>query len=444
MATIPRCIPISEFDETKHLMVGGPYPDQTQCGYDCGAVGGTLWAWGSNGVGQLGDGTTSDRHSPVMINSDAKWFGVVAGINNAFAGRVNGQLWGWGKNEFYELGDGGAKLTPTHIQQLNHPSDQPYAMWSVNTELFKPIASKGQFVVAYQVPAPDWSFLDIPGLFSWGSGYLGNGPQGFSANPITVDAVKTYRAVAAGYQHAAAVVGYSGDSKDGSMWVWGDSTHSQLGNPAFIASLYPIEITNSDSMPWNHVSATGYSTLAVDAATKLWSWGRNDRGQLGLGDTANRDIPTKVPPRTSGSDLWLNIECGHYHCLGTGDFPLRLWAWGANDKGQLGVGDTVDRSVPTEVLLPIPEDVSVSHFSAGLNHSAAIVGDAGGRPCNPAAGDLWVWGNNDHGQLGDGTRISSNVPIKIPGKWDFVSCGVNCTFAIKNVPGGISDSTICG
>ena len=126
-------------------------------------------------------------------------------------------------------------------------------------------------------------------------------------------------------------------------------------------------------------------------------------------------------PTQVGTEVWTEIAGGYDHCLAT-DGGGRLWSWGGNDQGQLGLGDNTDRNTPT--MVPLPEGLAVLHFSAGLNHSAAILDDQ----------TLWTWGNNTYGQLGEGTTASSNTPVQIPGTWSLVHCGSNRTLAIKDLP----------
>ena len=157
-----------------------------------------------------------------------------------------------------------------------------------------------------------------------------------------------------------------------------------------------------------------FTTLKRDYI--LWSWGLNSRGQLGLGDNTNRTIPTKV-----NNKKWLQVACGVSHTIAI-DSDGHLWAWGRNNVGQLGLGDgNADKATPTQVGTK-----TWSQVACGDGHTLAI----------DTEGYLWAWGSNNSGQLGFNKMGSEYVfipPSKVNNKkWLQVACGYNHTIAIDS------------
>jgi len=164
---------------------------------------------------------------------------------------------------------------------------------------------------------------------------------------------------------------------NGVLWMW--------DNNAFDAEPTPMPI--GDGVRMIGVAHGTDHTIALDENGNLWAWGNNARGQLGLGDTTNRHIPTFV----MGDVVALSAGNGFSAAITT---EYRLYMWGANGSGQLGVGDNVDRLEPTFVM----HDVSA--VSAGDSHALTIVN-----------GEVLAWGNDSGGRLGDGTITNAVVAI---------------------------------
>ena len=174
-------------------------------------------------------------------------------------------------------------------------------------------------------------------------------------------------------------------------------------------------------VPSFHAFRSGRASAVAVALTNLWAWGGNTRGQLGLGNTTNRSSPVQVGTTSTWSSVEYNR--GGEHTLAT-KTDGTLWAWGANNYGQLGLGNTTNRSSPVQVGAL----TTWSKVCCGLYHTAAIKTD----------GTLWVWGRNNIGQLGLGniTNRSSPVQVGTLTTWSKVSCGKTLTAAIK------TDSTL--
>jgi len=180
------------------------------------------------------------------------------------------------------------------------------------------------------------------------------------------------RRIATGRFHSAAICA------DGILWTWGDNEDGQLGNGTMEGSSVPIRIMDDviavSTRDWSH------NTAAITSDGTLWMWGSNQVGAIGDGTTIARYSPVKVMENV----VYVSTGTGHTAAI-TNDGAL--WTWGWNAAGQLGDGTTIDRHSPVKIMGNVTA-VSTSGLS-----TAAITDD----------GALWVWGSNDSGQIGDGT-----------------------------------------
>jgi len=165
-----------------------------------------------------------------------------------------------------------------------------------------------------------------------------------------------------------------------------------VDGPIIQGEYHLTKIDNAQN--WDQVACGNYFTLAIKDNGTLWAWGLNDYGQLGLGDTINRLTPTQVGLHND----WMKIVTFHrsvYAIKTDGS----LWSWGLNNRGQLGHNDLTPRHIPTRVgSLSTWVDVS-----AGYYHVIAKTGD----------GRIWAWGDNSYGQLGNGTTTDEYAPYEI-------------------------------
>ena len=235
-------------------------------------------------------------------------------------------------------------------------------------------------------------------------------------------------AVSAGDMHTAAI------KTDGSLWTWGENSAGQLGVGDTAPRNLPVRVESE--LGWAVVSAGIFHTAAIREDGSLWAWGRNDNGQLGDGTTAARHAPVRIG---DGYD-WVYVSAGGFHTAAI-ESGGKLWTWGRNANGQLGDGTTIDRLSPRQ----IGADASWSSVSAGRFHTAAI----------ETGGGLWAWGRNNEGQLGNG--ISGNLnniasPVQTnEGPWSSVSAGGLHTVALRedgtlwawghNMDGQLGDGT---
>ena len=204
---------------------------------------------------------------------------------------------------------------------------------------------------------------------------------------------------------------------EGNVYCWGDNEQGQLGNGSTIDSVYPVSVETPGGVTFTDIVAARYHTLAIDESGQVWGWGSNSAGQLGIGTSTNSTIPEMVLGLEGVSIEKVSTGIAHTLAL---DVNGQIWAWGNNNSGRLGDGTEMDRLSPVQVSGP--QNVVFNDVAAGVYHSVALDTD----------GQAWAWGNNAFGKLGDGTTVNRLVPTA-------VMMPTNVSFT--NVAGG-SDHTI--
>ncbi|MFH1230569.1 MAG: hypothetical protein V1709_03640 [Planctomycetota bacterium] len=218
---------------------------------------------------------------------------------------------------------------------------------------------------------------------------------------------------------------------DGTLWAWGANRYGQLGDGTIVNKNVPTQITGTN---WSAIATGNCHTVALKNDGTLWAWGTNQYGQLGDGTIVNKNVPTQI----TGTN-WSVIATGNYHAVALKTDGTR-WAWGRNDVGQLGDGTNIDKNVPIQITGTNWSAIAIGgNFTSGLR----LEGSLGLTPFLVAIGGnftiglktdgtLWTWGNNNNGQLGDGTNIDKNVPTQITGtNWASIVCGAYNTIALK-------------
>ncbi len=326
----------------------------------------TLWAWGSNTYGQLGNGTLVNRYSPVQIGSSIGWSSVSAGADHTLALKPDGTLWAWGRNGSGQLGDGTNtdRTTPVQVgtestwariaagygHSLAMKDDGTVWAWGLNSSGQLGDATLIDKNYPVQVgPASDWTFIaagyahslavkNDGTLWSWGlneDGQLGDGTEVPSNVPAVVGSENGWVAAAAGYGHSIAY------RQDGTLIAWGEGSHGQLGNGNFDDSLTPV-LVGTDSL-WSSVAATHKHSVAIKKDGSLWAWGFNETVSSATGQSW-----TGQSRSDSGGGCWESVATGWGH---TGAIKKggTLWMWGNNTSGQLGDKSMTTRMNPVQV-----------------------------------------------------------------------------------------------
>tara|TARA_B100000427_G_C15451916_1_gene569980 strand:- start:36 stop:1223 length:1188 start_codon:yes stop_codon:yes gene_type:complete len=287
---------------------------------------GTLWGWGNQPGGQVGDNTIIARSSPVQIGSGTDWgaVGSTGFYGGSVAIKTDGTLWVWGHNDEGQLGLN--QSTPT---RYSSPVQIPGTNWSTAVK---------QFSGAYQ----GLQAIKTDGtLWMWGangSGGLGQNNKTKYSSPVQVPGT-TWSQTSGGQLHTAAL------KTDGTLWTWGEGYSGQLGNNLnATARSSPIQIPGST---WSHVTCNMGTTYAIKTDGTLWAWGDNNSGQMGNNIGSNngrRSSPAQIPGTTWN---WV-AGLGGYAAIAS-KTDGTLWSWGANSTGELGLNDVVYRSSPTQV-----------------------------------------------------------------------------------------------
>jgi alpha-tubulin suppressor-like RCC1 family protein len=329
---------------------------------------GTLWAWGYNYYGQLGDGTTTDRHSPVQIGTDTNWVFVAAGSIHTVALKSDGTLWAWGYNGHGQLGDGSTTQRTSPVQMGTGTNWVAVAAGWIHTVALK---SDGT-------------------LWAWGyngCGQLGDGSTIDRYSPVQIGSGTNWVSVAAGGEYTLAL------KSNGTLWALGRNNYGQLGDGSTIDRYSPVQIGSGTN--WVSVAAGWGHTIALKSDGTLWAWGYNGNGQLGNGTANDSHSPVQIGSGTN----WVSVAARMFHTVALKSDGT-LWAWGSNYYAQLGDGTATDRYSPKQEYTHSTNWVSVA---AGVEHAVALKSDC----------TLWAWGNNYFGQLGDGTTTQRTSPIQI-------------------------------
>ncbi len=216
-----------------------------------------------------------------------------------------------------------------------------------------------------------------------------------------------WKSVSAGGAHTIGI------TVDGALWSWGRNQVGQLGiNTATGTKKIPTRV--GDETNWSKISAGNAHNLALKIDGTIWTWGRNLKGQLGNGNLIQSNVPIQVGNENS----WAQIAAGDEFCVALKSDGT-LWAWGDNQYGQCGDGSNVDKLVPTQ----IGSLNTWQSIAAGTNHTMVI----------KTNGTLWGFGYNNSGQLGDGSNIAKNNPTQIgtDTNWKIALCGIFHTVALK-------------
>ena len=283
---------------------------------------GSLWAWGYNFNGQLGDGTTVNKSSPIQIGTLTNWKQVYcAYASSAYSGAVktDGTLWAWGYNGAGNLGDGTIlnKSSPVQIGTLTN--------WK-------------QIICGYSTSS---IAIKTDGtLWAWGyngNGSLGDGTTVNKSSPIQIGTLTNWKQITCGSSSGSV----SAIKTDGTLWAWGYNGAGNLGDGTTTSYSSPIQIGTLSN--WKKVYYGSVNGFAIKTDGTLWGWGTNVNGQLGQGTTINTSSPTQVGSLTN----WKSIVNAGSNCLAT-KTDGTLWGWGANGAS-LGDGTTVNKSSPVQI-----------------------------------------------------------------------------------------------
>lgn len=305
-------------------------------------------------------------------DSYVKFIQVSAGSSHSVVLDEDGNIWTWGYNGTEQLGDGTTtdSYIPKKIENLGAK--------------FQSVSAHDHFNIA----------LDMDGnIWSWGNNYygqLGDGTNETRGVPKKIEGLGTTFKI---------VSGSNAIDIDGNIWTWGYNGKGQLGDGTTIHKNKPQKLTGLGTT-FKYLSSGNNYTIAIDEEGNMWSWGYNIYGRLGLGNTSNQYTPKKI----TGLDVkFKKADAGEGNSIAL-DENGDVWTWGYNGRGQLGDGTTTHSYIPKKI-----ENLGVKFTDV----SVSVREFEGSNIAIDEEGNIWTWGQNPCGQLGNGTTESENIPKKL-------------------------------
>lgn len=335
-------------------------------GFDHSAVviNGDVYIWGDNYYGQLGDGTKEERIKPAKVEGLPKIKSVALGSNCSAAISVEGDLYTWGSNYNGILGDGTTetKTTPEKVENISNVCQVDFG---------------GDRCIA---------LTEDGDVYTWGNG---------NCLPEIVTGISNVKYVAVGESGYFAAITDAGD-----LYTWGNSwmsnEHGELGVGSKKPCLSPTKVENLK----NVVSVSlGYEyTGAVTEDGCVYTWGYGDYGQVGDDSNSEEYAPALVPELKNIQKVVFGEE--HYAAI---DKEGYLYTWGNNKYGQLGNGHADGNDLVETSPIKVADVSNVRDISLGQEHSVMITND----------NQVFTFGDNMRGQLGDDSLFYAKVPLEI-------------------------------
>ncbi len=345
-----------------------------------------VYAWGENFYAQLGNGSTAQSNVPVAVStagalSSGQTVTAVAAGGIFSLALANGQIFAWGDNSSGEMGNG-----------TNSSSNLPAAVSTAGV-------LNGQTVTAVAAGGEHGLALANGQVYAWGNndgGQLGYGSNTASNVPVAVSTAgvlggQTVTAVAAGGLHSLALA-------NGQVYAWGYNANGQLGNGTNTNTNVPVAVSTAGVLGGQMVTAVaaGDSHSLAVANGQVYAWGHNGDGQLGNGTATDSNVPIAVSTAgvLSGQTVTA-VAGGGFHSLAVANG--QVYAWGYNGDGELGNGTTTTSVVPVAVTSLVLSSLDVTEVAAGNESSYALTD----------TGRLFAWGDNSQGELGIGSSQTS-------------------------------------
>jgi hypothetical protein len=334
---------------------------------------GTVYSWGQNNQGRLGHGDVVAKSSPVAVINQTNFVQFVTGGYNCFFLDNEGHAYAVGNNQLGQIGDG------TQV-----PKSSPTLV--VGGLIFEKIVPTGSYMaMAIQKDGT---------TYSWGQGGSTSGRNTSTdvSSPVLIAGSVKFSEISVSGLNVIA------RSTNDDIYSWGDNSHGQFGNGGVTSTSSPTAMTGSLTKAQKVKAGTQFAVF-IDMNGVTRSLGKNDYGQLGIGNVTSVSTPTIV----LGGHTFIDIAAGSNHVLGL-KADGTVYAWGANFAGQLGLGNTVDRSSP--ILI---SGHSFTAIAVGSETSFGMKSD----------GNIYAWGENPDGELGVGDIVSRSTPTLVTGGLNF-------------------------
>ena len=289
------------------------------------------------------------------------------------------ELWTWGQNTYGKLG-------VNNETTYSSPIQIPGTTWGPN------VVSGSNNGMATKTDGTLWSW-----------GYNAHGELGINnrtkySSPVQVPGTtwsSNRRTLSSGAYSTNMAV-----KTDGTLWSWGRNDKGELGVNDVAKRSSPVQIPGTT---WSECSSGSFYSMAIKTDNTLWAWGKNFQGNLGQNSRTYYSSPVQIPGTT-----WKDVQCASYHALAT-KTDGTMWVWGFNYDGTLGQnqapGNLARVSSPVQISGTTWNKISTAGGAIGQFHGMA----------SNTSGELWMWGNNQYGPLGDGSQTDRSMPVQIPG-----------------------------
>lgn len=340
-----------------------------------------LYKWGYMPNSNISDYSTELNGScvPLRVPFDGEFVQVDAKRNSVVALDANGDVYTWGDGSYWDLGHGSADNSNVY-----------YPKKVEGLPKIKQVAKGKNHTLA----------LDIEGnVWGWGnnsSGELGSNLKGKVYVPTKISGINNATFISAGEGFSAAIV-------EGDIWTWGNNSYGRLGRDKTVPYGVPGKGISME-VKFSSIDCGQYFTVAKYIWNDPWNdedlgaWGRNNSGQLGVGDEIDR--LTLCTPHSLDGYHTIELSAGREHVLAL-QTDGEVYSWGRNSVGQLGLGDKNNYNEP----MLIPNFRGIVFVEAAYEHSIAIKED----------GTVYTWGEGRDGQMGNGNRGTSRSPVKVSG-----------------------------
>jgi len=349
-------------------------------GHSCAlTTDGKAYCWGRGADGELGTGDTEDRFAPTAVQTTERFDDISAGEAHTCGLAQDGRALCWGWNGFYERGN---------------PTDPRNSVpVEVTTTLrFKAISAGAHHTCAIALD-------DV--VYCWGNGRYGQNGNGSGNTVIWPQAIAgelRFESISAGAWHTCALA-------NGIAYCWGRNDSGQLGTgSSALTRLDPAAVQGAPR--FRQISSGRSHTCAVGEDDGAYCWGSNEHGEMGDASVFREGlVGSSSPTLIRRLSAFAIIAAGSSYTCGVEKPTGNAWCWGRNDAGQLGVGDVEAHYVPQPVHLQpgrqqTSELLTVSQLAtSGATHACAI-----------AEGSLYCWGSGLEGQLGAESRMQSFMP----------------------------------
>jgi alpha-tubulin suppressor-like RCC1 family protein len=285
---------------------------------------GTLWSWGNNQCGQIGDNSITQRFTPTQeISQNTTWACAIAGGFHTTAMKLDGSIWSWGSGKYGLIANNCTNNYCSPIQEITQ-------------SLWQSFSTSNGHALAVKTNGTFWSW----GSNSFGQLANGAGPSVSASSPVQELCNDTsWCSVSAGATHSIML------KTNGSLWGSGHNSTGQLGDGTTVSSNSPVRET-TNSTDWRKITAGAFISGGIKSNSTLYMWGSNGCGQLGDSTIISKCVPIQEITQSQNWNCIVSAkESGHTAAIKTDG---TLWSWGRNASGELGNGSTTSTSSPVQ------------------------------------------------------------------------------------------------